>query len=111
MERVTLSRKWLGPLDGIVIAKLVARNCSLMELDLSHNMLGQRDDVAIVALSEAFGDGSSSLQSVNLSKNYISVVGALALGRALQRNSVLKVRDLRGVNGLATPLQRMLCYT
>jgi hypothetical protein len=52
--KLKLSRKWLGPLDGIMIGQLIRANGALVELDLSDNMLGQRRDVAVIALSEAF---------------------------------------------------------
>jgi hypothetical protein len=35
-DKISLCRKWLGPLDGIVIAKLIAANAVLVELDVSH---------------------------------------------------------------------------
>ena len=40
-SRLSLSRKWLGPLDGMIISQLIAQNSCVTELDLSQNMLGQ----------------------------------------------------------------------
>jgi hypothetical protein len=43
-------------------------------------MLGQRNDIAIVALAEAIGGNALALRSLSLAKNYISAEGTKALG-------------------------------
>ena len=108
LGKVSLSRKWLGPLDGIVIAKLIMQNSSLVELDLSHNLLGQRNDAAIIALGEAFGKNPPALRRVNLAKNYVSFEGAKALSKALPTNNVLRELNL-GQNEIDGPSAILLC--
>uniref|UniRef100_A0A7S3BLJ3 Uncharacterized protein n=1 Tax=Haptolina ericina TaxID=156174 RepID=A0A7S3BLJ3_9EUKA len=91
-----LSRRWLGPIDGVLISKLIAHNNSLIELNLSNNVLGQRRNIAVLALCDTLRESPCSLQRLNLAKNYISVEGVMALGDALAHNSTLTVLNLSG---------------
>ena len=107
--KLKLSRKWLGPLDGIMIGQLIRANGALVELDLSDNMLGQRRDVAVIALSEAFGANQPpALRILSLAKNYISTEGAAALARALPTNTGLRVLNL-AQNEIDGPTAVTLC--
>jgi len=108
VSKISLSHRWLGPLDGMVIGTLVAQNSSLVELDLSNNMLGQRRDVAVVAISDALRANPPALRSINLAKNYISTDGARALGRALPHNFALRVLNLAN-NEIDGPSAVELC--
>ena len=53
ISKLNLSRKRLGALAGCLLSELIACNSTIETLDLSANMLGQREDAACHAISDA----------------------------------------------------------
>ena len=117
---INLSRKGLGALAGCVLSELIAFNPFLetlgmhhvrirhtpdafnrnlraahtMPADLSANMLGQRFDAAVHAISDAIKASPSRLTTLKLARNYIGDEGALTLVEALSHNSIIRHLDL-----------------
>lgn len=91
---VKLSRRKLGAVAGCVLAELIALNPSLESLDLSSNMLGQRNDAACFAIADALKAQPPKLSSLSLKGNYIGKEGAIAIADALTHNTILRMVDL-----------------
>lgn len=91
-----LARSRIGAVAGIALAKLVGTSTALETLDLASNMLGQRNDVACIAIANAIKQQPPRLRTLSLRANYISDVGALAIAAALAHNAVLQELDLSG---------------
>ena len=53
ISKLNLSRKRLGALAGCLLSELIVCNSTIETLDLSANMLGQREDAACHAISDA----------------------------------------------------------
>jgi Ran GTPase-activating protein (RanGAP) involved in mRNA processing and transport len=90
LQELVLSHNQIS--DGGFLRKLLYINTDLKKLDLSFNHLTNFDCVQFVAIY-----GFASLQSLDLTSNRISHVGASALGKALRLSStVLKELWLDG---------------
>ena len=103
-----LSRERFGAVAGCVLSELIAFNHGLTSLDLSHNMLGQRDDAACIALGAALMARPAQLQQLKLGSNYIGLRGAVAIAEAFARSPVLCSVDLSANEiGGEQPLERL----
>ncbi|XP_025104859.1 dynein regulatory complex subunit 5-like [Pomacea canaliculata] len=74
-----------------VLISLILDHPGLLELDLSHNLIGERGARAI----GKFLNNHSKLVRLILCDNYIHVTGAQALAHALTKNTTLKHLNLR----------------
>ena len=77
-----------------MLAELIALNPSLESLDLSSNMLGQRNDAACFAIADALKAQPPKRSSLSLKGNYIGKEGAIAIADALTHNTILRMVDL-----------------
>jgi hypothetical protein len=74
-DTISLQKKRLGPLSGIVIGALVRHNSSLAQLNLSGNALGV---AGITALAEATA-ANTALQQVDVRNNKLDDKGKAAV--------------------------------
>ena len=100
-----LTRCKLGAVAGCILAELVAFNSCIEKLHLDHNMLGQRNDAACLAIADALRARPTRLRALTLRANYIGGEGALALVSATAQNALLTLLDLRDneIGGDAVP--------
>jgi len=94
ISKLNLSRKRLGALAGCLLSELIACNSTIETLDLSANMLGQREDAACHAISDALKARPARLKTLKLAKNYIGDAGARALADGLCQCATLHTVDL-----------------
>ena len=112
--KLNLSRRKLGAAAGCVLGELLAFNGTLETLDLSFNMLGQRNDIACFAIADALKAEPARLKSISLRANYIANAGGHAIAQAVAQNSIIQDVDLsaneiddKAVEGLLEVLQRV----
>ncbi len=99
VRTLNLAHRKLGALAGCILSELIACNPALETLDLSANMLGQRDDAGCVALAHVLkARMPAKLKHLKLANNYIGDAGAHALVDALvlASNRTLETLDLSG---------------
>jgi Ran GTPase-activating protein (RanGAP) involved in mRNA processing and transport len=76
--------------DGAAVAQIVTKNTSLQLLNVSENLLGDGGCSSLMRMMANNNNGSSSLQSLNLTSNFIGVDGAQAIGEAFVHLTTLK---------------------
>ncbi|KAL7548449.1 hypothetical protein ACHAWF_011732, partial [Thalassiosira exigua] len=92
LKELILERNWIDDAALCVLARGLASNATLEDLDLKRNSLVT--PVGWTTFASCFGNPNIALERLDLTDNCLADVGMMALGGALTRNTSLRVLDL-----------------